>query len=319
MYFKITMFWFELNTILMISAVSQVCGLNQNASNISNNFHYTKNEPSFLILKDIQGNMYKYIYPNDMDQFSKMSTLGNKNSSTVIHLPPGILKTENSTCETDIASEDNPKITSERSRTTTPKSTTNNNALSRKSNDNIKLKLNKNPSVVVDSVLSTTERRNSVVNHTTENESTETTTIQNSKNKHTTEKDEDGNGIDVKQENPILKTGINPHILPYDNNTKENLNYIIIERLFLLKKNGEKHENSNEQQNLYKSSDTPNSLILLIENNIKLKLFKNSNGILKNSSPVNSRKNSTLKVKDELSTEDDITSNYSPISIGEVE
>lgn len=306
-------------------------GLNQNPSNISNNFHHTKNEPSFLILKDVQGNMYKYIYPNDMDQFSKMSTLGNKNSSTVIHLPPGILKIENGKFnKTDNnKSLDDPKITSEKPQTTTTKRTTNGTFTKTlpdiKEKNNNKPKINKNSSIEVNSTLPKTERKNSEEEDTivliNENEPTETTTIKNIKNEHKTEKGEDSNDNgNVIADLPILKSAQNPIMLPNDNNTKKHSNSMIIERLFLLKKNSEKYENSNEQQNSYKSSDTRNDLLLLVENDIKLKLFINSKGVLDKSSPGNSIKNSTMKLKDDLLTEDDMTTiDDLPISISDTE
>ncbi|KAE9535569.1 hypothetical protein AGLY_007470 [Aphis glycines] len=315
----------------MISAVSQVRGLNQNSSNISNNFHHTKNEPSFLILKDAQGNMYKYIYPNDMDQFSKMSTLGNKNSTTVIHLPPGILKKENGTFNKtgNIKSLDDMKITSEKPQTTTTKRTINNTPTKFlpdiKEKNNNKPNINKNSSIGVGSTLPKTEKKNSeeedTIVLTNENEPTETTTIKNIKNEHKTEEGEDSNDTgNIIADQPILKSAQNPNMLPNDNNTKEHSNSMIIERLFLLKKNSEKYENSNEQQNSYKSSDTRNDLLLLVENDIKLKLFMNSKGVLNKSSPENSRKNPTIKLKGDISTEDDMTTiNDLPISIIDTE
>ncbi|XP_026819894.1 sphingosine kinase B-like [Rhopalosiphum maidis] len=304
MFFKITMFRFVLNTILMISAVSQVRGLNKNISNTSNNFHHTKNEPSFLILKDIHGNMYKYIYPNDMDQFSKMSTLGNKNSSTVIHLPPGILKTENSPSKIVISRVDNPKKTSERPQILIQKSTIIDHAPTHSLLGNDKGDEKEKRKTIVEDILPTTERRNSNENHTTvfknEIESTETTTIENSKNEHEaqTDDDDDDDGKDNNKNDPILKSAPNP-------------------RIFSSKKGSENHEN--EQQNVYKSSDIRNNLILLVKNDIKLKLFINSNGILNKSSPANSRKNPTVQLNDELSTEDDTTINDSPTPIVDVE
>lgn len=305
-------------------------GLNQNPSNISNNSHHTKNEPSFLILKDVQGNMYKYIYPNDMDQFSKMSTLGNKNSSTVIHLPPGILKIENGTFNKtgNIKSLDDPKIMFEKPQTTTTKRTI--NGTLKKSLPNIKEKNNdqqniKNSSIGVDSTLPKTKKKSSEEEDTivliNENEPTETTTIKNIKNEHKSEKGEDGNDNgNIIADLPILKSAPNPNMLPNDNNTKEHSNSMIIERLFLLKKNSEKYENSNEQQNSYKSSDTHNDLLLLVENDIKLKLFINSKGVLNESFPGNSKKNPTIKLKSDISTEDDMTTiNDLPISISDTD
>lgn len=308
----------------------KVHGLNQNPSNISNNFHHAKNEPSFLILKDVQGNMYKYIYPNDMDQFSKMSTLGNKNSSTVIHLPPGILKIENGTFETgNTKSLDDPKITSEKPRTTTPKRTTNGHKIIKplleiKEKNNNKQNI-KNSSIGVNYTLPKTERKYSEEEDTTvlinENEPSETTSIKNIYNEHKTEKGEDSNeNGNIIADQPILKAAPNPNMLPYDNNTKENSNSIIIERFFSLKKNSEKNENLNEQQNTYKSSDIRNDLLLLVENDIKLKLLINSKGVLNKSSPLNSRKNPTIKLNGDLSTEDDMTTiNDLPISIRDTE
>lgn len=308
--------------------------MNENPSNISNIIQHTKNEPSFLILKDVQGNMYKYIYPNDMDQFSKMSTLGNKNSSTVIHLPPGILKKENGTFETsNIKSLNDPKITSVKPRTTTAKRATSNNAHTTplpalpniKEKNNNKQIIKNNSSTGVNSTLSKTKRKNSKEEDTTilinENEPTETTTIKNIEDEHQTEKGEDSNeNGDIIAGLPILKSAPNPNMLPNDNNTKKNSNSIIIERLLLLKKNSEKYENSNEQQNLYKSSDTRNDLLLLVENDIKLKLFINSKGVLNKSSSVSNRKNPTIKLTDDLSAEDDMTTiNDFPILINDTE
>jgi hypothetical protein len=301
-----------------------VRGLNKNISNISNNFHHTKNEPSFLILKDIHGNMYKYIYPNDMDQFSKMSTLGNKNSSTVIHLPPGILKSENSSSKMVISHVDNPKKTSERPRATTQKSTIIDHAPTHSLPGNGKGNEKEKRKTIVEDILPTTERRNSNEDHTTvfknENESTETTAIENSKNEHEaqTDDDDDDDGKDNNKNDPILKSAPNPRMSPCDNSSKDKSSRsIIIEPDFSLNKSSKNHEN--EQQNAYKSSDTRNNLILLVENDIKLKLFINSNRILNKSSLANSRKNPTVQLNDELSTEDDTTINDSPTPIVDVE
>uniref|UniRef100_A0A2S2NGK9 Uncharacterized protein n=1 Tax=Schizaphis graminum TaxID=13262 RepID=A0A2S2NGK9_SCHGA len=267
--------------------------------------------------------MYKYIYPNDMDQFSKMSTLGNKNSSTVIHLPPGILKTENSSSKTVISPVDNPKKTSERPRATTQKSTIIDHAPTTHSLlGNGKGDEKEKRKTIVEDILPTTERRNSNEDHTivltNENESMETTTIEKSKNEHEAQTDDDYDDKGNNKSDPILKSVANPRMSPYYNNSNDNSSRsIIIERGFSLNKSSKNPKN--EQQNLYKSGDTRNNLILLLENDIKLKLFINSNGILNKSSPANSRKNPTVQLNDEPSTEDNTTINDSPIPIVEVE
>lgn len=259
----------------------KVRGLKKNSSNISNSIHQTKNEPSVLMLKDVFGNTYKYIYPNDMDQFSKMSTLGNKNSSTMIHLPPGILKSDNTSSETGVSPVDHPykmisSTTSERPRTNKPKNTTNQHKQSLPgSKDNH----------ILSSTYLMPKRELNKVNNTAvsinSNISNETTTIKDC----ITEKDEDGNSTNYE-------TITTPIINNYSNNISNNAP-------ILSEINNKQYDTS---ENLYKSCDTCNGLILLVKNDIKLKLFLNSNGILDKSSIMNSKKNSTIK--DELSTED---------------
>jgi len=262
---------------------------------MSNNLHQAKNEPSVLMLKDGKGNTYKYIYPNDMDQFSKMSTLGNKNSSTVIHLPPGILKSENASWDTSNSPVDHPyiRISSstmpERPRTTNPKnSITKQFLLGSKINPVSAIVLAKpareEPSVEKNTAISINE-----------NESTETTTIKDC----TTEKEKDENGAD---DSTVIKSIYDDNIYPKDisDNTQ-----------ILSQINNVKYESSNNQQNSQKPCDARNGLILLVENDIKLKLFLNSNGILDKLSMANSRKNSTIKSKNELSSDDDAIVNMS--------
>jgi len=252
-----------------------------------------------------------------------MSTLGNKNSSTVIHLPPGILKTENpknSSSETGVNSIDRSNFrisstTSEGQRVTNPINTTNErtkSVLGSKSKDINKNKRSKNPPTVY-SLWSTTKRTNSEVDNTTvsikENESTETTTQKNDKNEHEAEKEEDDITADEYTLTPILKSTTNATF--HGNNTKENSN-----NSKLLMNSNEKYNKSNEQYSLYKSCDSGNGLILLVENDIKLKLIFNSNGILDKSFPMDNTNNPTIKSKDKLSTKDEITNDDFPISIG---
>jgi len=260
-----------------------------------------KNDPSVLILKDGRGNTYKYIYPNDMDQFSKMSTLGNKNSSTVIHLPPGILKSENTSCDTSVSPINQPDLrisstTSARPRTTNSKNTTS----QRKQHSSGSSDIDILSSVLPKPTIRNTEGNNTAVSINS-NESTDTST---SIKDCTTEKKEDDNG---PHNEPVTTPIANNSSNESSNNTP-----------ILCKINNDKYESSNEQDS-YKSCDNRNGLILLVENDIKLKLFLNSKGIFGKSSLVNSRKNSMLKPKDEPSTEDDAITNDEvefPISIG---
>lgn len=273
----------------MISAVSQVHGLKKNSTNISNGFDQTKNDPSVLILKDVHGNTYKYIYPNDMDQFSKMSTLGNKKSSTVIHLPPGILKSENPSRDTSSNPIDQPytrisSTTSERPRTITiPKNTTNQH----KRNYTVFLDTNKESPILSKAIIRQIDKDNSTISINS-TESTDTITINDGKTENKDDENDPNNEPSIHNISFIGSSDDTP---------------------ILSKINNEKYERSDEQQNSYKSCDNRNGLILLVENDIKLKLFLNSNGILGKSSLVNSRKNATIKSKDELSTEDGVIEN----------
>jgi len=228
-----------------------------------------------------------------MNQFSKMSTLGNKNSSTVIHLPPGILKSENASCDTSDSPVDHSygRISStipEGPQTTNPK-----NAITEHKQSLPGSKVNPIVSFVMPktSVGEPREEENTAVS-INENESTETTTIKDCK----TEKEEDGN--DADDSTVINSTYGNIYPKDVSNNTQ------ILSQI----NNVKYRESSNNQQNSQKSCDARNGLILLVENDIKLKLFLNSNGILDELSLVNSRKNSTIKSKNELSSEDDVTS-----------
>ncbi|XP_060878172.1 uncharacterized protein LOC132950667 [Metopolophium dirhodum] len=294
MYFKFTMFWFMLNIFLMISAISQVRGSNKNSTKISHSLHKAKNEPSVLILQDGKGNTYKYIYPNDMDQFSKMSTLGNKNSSTVIHLPPGILKSENASCDTSDSPVDHSYVrivnstNSEGPRTTNPK-----NAITEHKQSLPGSKVDPIVAFVMPKLPGgePCEEENTAAS-INENESTETTTIKDCK----TEKEEDGNDAD---DSTVIKSTYGNNYPKDDSNNAQILSQI---------NNVKYRESSNNQQNSQKSCDARNGLILLVENDIKLKLFLNSNGILDKLSLVNSSKNSTIKSMNELSSEDDVTS-----------
>jgi len=248
------------------------------------------------MLKDVHGNTYKYIYPNDMDQFSKMSTLGNKNSSTVIHLPPGILKSDNTSCDTDVSSVDHPykrisSTTSEKPRTNKPKNTTNRHKQSLPGNKDNHIV----SSIFLKPVDELPEVNNTAVSINS-NISTETTTIKD----FITEKDDDGNSTNYE-------TITSPIFNNYSNGISNNA-------LILSEINNEQYDSS---KNLNKSYDTRNGLILLVKNDIKLKLFLNSNGILDKSSLMNSRNNSTIK--DELSTKDDVVRDDElefPISMG---
>lgn len=222
-----------------------------------------------------------------MDQFSKMSTLGNKNSSTVLHLPPGILKSENtSSCDTSGSTVDQPytMTTTGRPRTTNPKNAINEYKQSLSGSRH-------SPIVSITLPEHTKEEQHEEENISVsikENESTETTTIKD----NNAEKEENCNGGDEKT---VIKPIYN-----------HNFSTEISNKFPLTQTNNKYNESLNKQQSLYKSCDTRNGLILLVENDIKLKLFLNSNGIL---SLVNSRKNSTIKSKDELSTEDDVIEN----------
>ncbi|XP_022165572.1 uncharacterized protein LOC111030409 isoform X2 [Myzus persicae] len=253
------MFWFMFNTFLMISAVSQVHGLKKNSTNISNGFDQTKNDPSVLILKDVHGNTYKYIYPNDMDQFSKMSTLDQP--------------------YTRISS-----TTSERPRTITiPKNTTNQH----KRNYTVFLDTNKESPILSKAIIRQIDKDNSTISINS-TESTDTITINDGKTENKDDENDPNNEPSIHNISFIGSSDDTP---------------------ILSKINNEKYERSDEQQNSYKSCDNRNGLILLVENDIKLKLFLNSNGILGKSSLVNSRKNATIKSKDELSTEDVVIEN----------
>ncbi|XP_008180059.1 uncharacterized protein LOC100571382 isoform X2 [Acyrthosiphon pisum] len=247
------------------------------------------------MLKDGKGNTYKYIYPNDMDQFSKMSTLGNKNSSTVIHLPPGILKSENASCDTSDSPVDHQYVRilnstmPERPQTTNPK-----NSITEHKQSSPGSKANP---IVAFMLPKTTggepcEEENTAVS-INENEPTETTTIKDCK----TEKEEDGNDAD---DSTVIKSIYNDSNHPKDISKND--------QILSSQINNVKYESSNNQQNSQKSCDARNGLILLVENDIKLKLFLNSNGILDKLSLVNSRKNSTIKSNNELSSEEDVTS-----------
>jgi len=245
------------------------------------------------MLKDVLGNTYKYIYPNDMDQFSKMRTLGNKNSSTVIHLPPGILKSDNTSSETGVSSIDKriSSTTSEKPRTNKSKNTTNQHKTSLPSSKD---------NHIVSSIFLKPEGELTKVNNTAvsmnSNTSTETTVIKD----YITGKDDDGN-------NTNYETITTPIFNNYSNDISNNVP-------MLSEINNEQY---NTSKNLYKSCDTCNGLILLVKNDIKLKLFLNSNGILDKSSIMNSKNNSTIK--DEFSTEDDMVRDDElefPISLG---
>jgi len=221
-----------------------------------------------------------------------MSTLGNKNSSTVIHLPPGILKSENTSYDTSDSPVDHPhtKISStisEKPRTTYPKSSIIEHKLSLPGS-----KINPIVSFVLPKPGEHKEENTDAVS-INENESTETTTIKDCK----AEKEEDGN---VADDNTVIKS-------IYDNNYQKDISN---DTQISSQKNNVKYENLNNQNNLYKSCDTRNGLILLIENDIKLKLFLNSNGLLDKFSLKNSTKNSTIKSKDEISSEDDVIANH---------
>jgi len=250
------------------------------------------------MLKDGKGNTYKYIYPNDMDQFSKMSTLGNKNSSTVIHLPPGILKSENASCDTSDSPVDHPirRILSsklhERPLDTNPK-----NSITEYKQSSPGSKVDP----IVDILFPKTpggepcEEENTAVS-INENESTdETTTIKDCK----TEKEEDGNGAD---DSTVIKS-----IYDGNNHAKDISNNANI----LSQINNVKYESSNNQQNSQEPCDARNDLIVLVENDINLKLFLNSNGIMHKLSLLHSRKNSTIKPKNEISPDDDVIANIS--------
>lgn len=222
-----------------------------------------------------------------MDQFSKMSTLGNKNSSTVIHLPPGILKSENTSNDTSDSPVDHPhtKISStisERPQTTSPK-----NSIIEHKQSLPGSKVNPIVSFVLPKPGQHKEENTAV--SINDNESTETTTIEDCK----TEKEEDDN---VEDDNTAIKS-------IYDNNYQKDFSN---DAQILSPKNNVKYESLNNQNNLIKSCDTRNGLILLIENDIKLKLFLNSSGLLDKLSLKNNTKNSTIKSKDEISSEDDV-------------
>ncbi|CAI6344753.1 unnamed protein product [Macrosiphum euphorbiae] len=292
------MFWFMLNIFLMISAISQVRGSNKNSTKKSNSLHQAKNEPSVLMLKDGKGNTYKYIYPNDMDQFSKMSTLGNKNSSTVIHLPPGILKSENASCDTSDSPVDHPIGT-------ILSSTLHEGPLDTNPKNSITEHKQSSPGSkvvpIVDILFPKTpggepcEEENTAVS-INENESTdETTTIKDCK----TEKEEDGNGADGSTDIKSIYDGKN-YAKDISNNAK-----------ILSQINNVKYESSNNQQNSQKPCDARNDLILLVENDIKLKFFLKSNGRMDKLSLLNNRKNSTINPKNELSSDDDVIANIS--------
>lgn len=284
----------------------KVHGFKQSPSNISNNFHHTKSEPSFLILKDVQGNMYKYIYPNDINQFSKMSTLGNKNSSTVIHLPPGILKSENPsnsfTSKTNVEHTDGPNIRTSSTTSEKPQITyiSNDKHTTHKSNSKTKSSID---------TFSFTNANGLVIK---KNELTETTTTKNCKNENKNEKEEDDKAgpneynIALNDSQNILKTKVPLNIHNVSDYPAGN-------------KSTKKCENSNKPHNLYKLRDTRNGLVLLVENDIKLKLFLNSNGILDEPSLIDSKKNRIIPLKDEFHTEDGIPSDDLPTYLSVVE